>query len=54
MTGAASMMKPGLQLALGQHLAMTPQLRQAIRLLQFSAVELKGEIDAALETNMML
>ena len=37
-------MKPRLQTSLGQHLVMTPQLRQAIRLLQLSAAELEIEI----------
>ena len=37
-------MKPRLQATLGQHLVMTPQLRQAIRLLQLSAAELETEI----------
>ena len=39
-------MKPRLQATLGQQLVMTPQLRQAIRLLQLSAVELEAEIAA--------
>lgn len=47
-------MKPALQLRLGQQLSMTPQLQQAIRLLQMSAVELKAEIQTALESNLML
>lgn len=46
--------KPGLQLRHGQHLAMTPQLQQAIRLLQLSALELKQEVQDALESNLML
>ncbi len=33
---------------------MTPQMQQAIRLLQMSAIELKAEIQAALESNLML
>jgi RNA polymerase sigma-54 factor len=37
-------MKPTLQLRLGQQLAMTPQLQQAIRLLQLSTLELQQEI----------
>lgn len=48
------MLKPGLQLSLGQQLAMTPQLQQAIRLLQLSAQELEIEIHSALESNVML
>ncbi len=47
-------MKQSLQLRLGQHLTMTPQLQQAIRLLQLSTVELQQEIQEALETNPML
>ncbi|HEB77271.1 MAG TPA: RNA polymerase factor sigma-54, partial [Methylothermaceae bacterium] len=47
-------MKQSLQLRLGQQLTMTPQLQQAIRLLQLSSVELKQEIQEALETNFML
>ncbi len=47
-------MKQSLQLRLGQQLTMTPQLQQAIRLLQLSSLELKQEIQDALETNFML
>ena len=47
-------MKQSIQLRLGQHLTMTPQLQQAIRLLQLSTVELLGEIQQALESNVML
>ncbi|MCP5152149.1 MAG: RNA polymerase factor sigma-54, partial [Chromatiales bacterium] len=47
-------MKQSLQLRLGQHLAMTPQLQQAIRLLQLSTIELRTEIQDALDSNMML
>ncbi len=47
-------MKPSLQLKIGQHLAMTPQLQQAIKLLQLSSLELQSEIQEALETNPML
>lgn len=47
-------MKQTLQLKLGQHLTMTPQLQQAIRLLQLSTLELQTEIQEALETNPML
>lgn len=47
-------MKQALQLRLGQQLTMTPQMQQAIRLLQMSAVELKAEIQSALESNLML
>ncbi|MFT4198209.1 MAG: RNA polymerase factor sigma-54 [Pseudoxanthomonas sp.] len=47
-------MKPRLQTSLGQHLVMTPQLRQAIRLLQMSSAELEVEIAEAVETNPLL
>ncbi len=47
-------MKQGLQLRIGQSLTMTPQLQQAIRLLQLSTVELSNEIQEALDSNMML
>lgn len=47
-------MKQTLQLRLGQTLAMTPQLQQAIRLLQLSTVDLQQEIQQALDSNMML
>jgi RNA polymerase sigma-54 factor len=47
-------MKPRLQTSLGQHLVMTPQLQQAIRLLQLSAVELEAEMSEALESNPLL
>jgi RNA polymerase sigma-54 factor len=47
-------MKQSLQLKLGQQLAMTPQLQQAIRLLQLSTVELQLEVQMALDSNMML
>ncbi len=48
------MLKPSLQARLGQQLTMTPQLQQAIRLLQLSSLELKAEIQEAFETNPML
>jgi len=48
------MMKPSLQLKLGQQLTMTPQLQQAIRLLQMPALELQAHIREQLETNVML
>lgn len=47
-------MKPSLQLKLGQQLTMTPQLQQAIRLLQLSTLELQQEIQEALEANPLL
>lgn len=48
------MLKPSIQVRLGQQLTMTPQLQQAIRLLQLSSLELKAEIQEAFETNPML
>lgn len=47
-------MKPALQLRLGQSLALTPQLQQAIRLLQLSRLELELELNTALESNPLL
>ncbi|HEC14078.1 MAG TPA: RNA polymerase factor sigma-54 [Acidiferrobacteraceae bacterium] len=47
-------MRQSLELKLGQRLTMTPQLQQAIRLLQLSAVELQSEIQEALEANPLL
>ena len=47
-------MKQALQFRLGQNLTMTPQLQQAIRLLQLSTLELNTEIQEALDSNMML
>jgi RNA polymerase sigma-54 factor len=47
-------MKARLQTSMGQHLVMTPQLRQAIRLLQMSTVELQAEVAEAIETNPLL
>jgi RNA polymerase sigma-54 factor len=47
-------MKPSLQLKLGQQLTMTPQLQQAIRLLQLSTVDLQQEIQQALDSNPLL
>jgi RNA polymerase sigma-54 factor len=47
-------MKPSLQLKMGQHLTMTPQLQQAIRLLQLSALDLQVEIQEIIESNPML
>jgi len=47
-------MKQTLQLRLGQHLTMTPQLQQAIRLLQLSSLELQSEIQEILDSNVML
>lgn len=47
-------MKQGLQLRIGQSLTMTPQLQQAIRLLQLSSLELQTEIQQTLDSNPML
>ncbi|MEM6512138.1 MAG: RNA polymerase factor sigma-54 [Pseudomonadota bacterium] len=47
-------MKPTLQLKLGQSLTMTPQLQQAIRLLQLPVLDLNAQIQEALEENIML
>lgn len=47
-------MKPSLVLKMGQQLTMTPQLQQAIRLLQLSTLDLQQEIQEALEANPML
>ncbi len=47
-------MKPRLQASLGQQLVLTPQLRQALHLLQLSATELEAEVAAALESNPLL
>ena len=47
-------MRPSLQLRLSQHLALTPQLQQSIRLLQLSTLELGQEIEQMLEQNPFL
>lgn len=47
-------MKPTLQLRVGTQLTMTPQLQQAIQLLQLSTLDLRQEIQQALESNPML
>ncbi|BAP13420.1 MAG: RNA polymerase sigma-54 factor [Alcanivorax borkumensis] len=47
-------MKPTLQLQIGQQLTMTPQLQQAIRLLQLSTLDLRQEIQQAVESNPLL
>jgi len=47
-------MKQSMQVKMGQQLAMTPQLQQAIKLLQLSTLELQSEIQSALENNPML
>jgi RNA polymerase sigma-54 factor len=48
------MLKPALQLKLGQQLTMTPQLQQAIKLLQLPVLELQAQVQEALENNVML
>ena len=48
------MLKPSLQLRISQQLTMTPQLQQAIRLLQLPVMELQTQILDALEQNIML
>ena len=47
-------MKPSLQLKLSQHLALTPQLQQSIRLLQLSTIELEHELEKYLLDNPLL
>jgi RNA polymerase sigma-54 factor len=47
-------MKPGLQFRLNQQLALTPQLQQAIRLLQLSQLELAAELRQLAESNPLL
>ena len=47
-------MKPSLQVRLSQHLALTPQLQQSIRLLQLSTLELQQGIEQMLEQNPFL
>src|SRR5205814_2699171 len=52
--GTESGMKPSLQVRLSQHLALTPQLQQSIRLLQLSTLELHQEVEQMLEQNPFL
>jgi RNA polymerase sigma-54 factor len=47
-------MKPSLQLRQSQHLSLTPQLQQSIRLLQLSTLELQQEVQQMLDTNPLL
>ena len=47
-------MKPALQLRVQTQLALTPQLQQAIKLLQLSSIELEAELNLALESNPLL
>ncbi len=51
---ACERMKQGLSLRISQHLALTPQLQQSIRLLQLSTLELSQEIEQMLEANPFL
>ncbi len=53
-TFAFDRMKQALQLKLSQHLTLTPQLQQSIRLLQLSTVELEQEIEQILHENPLL
>ncbi len=48
------MLKPSLQLRIGQQLTMTPQLQQAIRLLQLPILELNAQLRQMLDSNVML
>ena len=50
---SVSTMKPSLQLKLTQHLALTPQLQQSIKLLQLSTLELEQELEKYLQENPM-
>lgn len=47
-------MKTSLQLRASQHLALTPQLQQSIRLLQMSTLELESELEQAIQDNPLL
>jgi RNA polymerase sigma-54 factor len=47
-------MKQTLQLKLSQHLTLTPQLQQSIRLLQLSTIELNAEVERMLQENPLL
>ena len=47
-------MKQGLSLRVSQHLALTPQLQQSIKLLQLSTLELSQEVDQMLDDNPFL
>ena len=47
-------MRPGLQLKISQQLTMTPQLQQAIKLLQLSTLELRQEVIEQLYSNQLL
>ena len=47
-------MKPSLHLRQSQHLSLTPQLQQAIRLLQLSTLEINQEVARLLDENPLL
>ena len=47
-------MKQSLNLKLSQHLTLTPQLQQSIRLLQLSTLELNQELEVFLQENPLL
>ena len=47
-------MKQGLSLRVSQHLALTPQLQQSIRLLQLSTLEMAQEVEQMLDENPFL
>ena len=47
-------MIPGLHLRVSQHLALTPQLQQSIRLLQLSTLEMAAEVEQMLDDNPFL
>ena len=53
-TAQPNLMKQTLQLKLTQHLTLTPQLQQSIRLLQLSTLELNAEVDRMLQENPLL
>ena len=54
MADQAPHMRPSLQLKLSQHLALTPQLQQSIRLLQMSTLELEQELEKYVSENPLL
>src|SRR5690606_12338599 len=54
MQNIVPMTRPALELRTGQHLTLTPQLQQSIRLLQLSTLDLQAEIAEALAENPML
>src|SRR3546814_11605114 len=54
MQNIVPMTRPALELRTGQHLTLTPQLQQSIRLLQLSTLDLQVEISQALADNPML